>query len=257
MRIWHTIHPGSTSQATAVWSARLLSLGFWLLASGFWLRASGHACESMITRTRTEFDLTNQTALRNFFQKEKLDEIYLAAAKVGVTDAKNMLRFAQEWERLTVVDEQFGAPTGADLLADVTAHAIYKVLQRPSDAGLYHLTASAETSWHGYEKHVLEQAEKAQPAIKIVATEIAAVPTNAFPTPAKRPHNSPLDTAKLQATFGISMPAWQRWVDRMLSETLTLNRDESVDHPVQLISTKPVLRPSVSGQSPSYLGWAV
>ena len=206
----------------------------------------------MITRTRTEFDLTNQTALRNFFQKEKLDEIYLAAAKVGVTDAKNMLRFAQEWERLTVVDEQFGAPTGADLLADVTAHAIYKVLQRPSDAGLYHLTASAETSWHGYEKHVLEQAEKAQPAIKIVATEIAAVPTNAFPTPAKRPHNSRLDTAKLQATFGLSLSDWQIGVVRMLSKALDPNKQKSVNPRDQLTANRPLLQAKAGCRNASY-----
>ena len=138
----------------------------------------------------------------------------------GGNFAKTMLRLAQERECLTVIDDQFGAPTGADLLADVTAHAIRQVLKRPNDAGLYHMVASGKTSWHGYAKHVLAQAEIAQSALKIVAKEVAAVPTSAFPTLARRPLNSRLDTAKLQATFGLSLPHWQHGVDRMLAEIL-------------------------------------
>ncbi len=138
----------------------------------------------------------------------------------GGNFAKTMLRLAQERERLTVINDQWGAPTGAELLADVTAHAIRQLMQRPQDAGLYHLAASGETTWNGYAKHVLAQAERAQPAIKIIAKEVAAVPTSAFPTPAKRPHNSRLDTASLQTTFGLSLPVWQQGVDRMLAEIL-------------------------------------
>ena len=106
------------------------------------------------------------------------------------------------------------------MLADVTAHAIRQLLQRPGDAGLYHLVAGGETSWHGYAKHVLAQAERAQEAIKIIAREVAPVPTSAFPTAARRPLNSRLDTSKLQATFGLRLPAWQHGVDRMLDEIL-------------------------------------
>jgi dTDP-4-dehydrorhamnose reductase len=142
----------------------------------------------------------------------------------GGNFAKTMLRLAQERERLTVIDDQWGAPTGAELLADVTAHAIRQVLQRPEDAdrycGMYHLVASGETTWHGYAKHVLAQAQRVQAAIKIIANDVAPVPTSAFPTPARRPHNSRLNTAKLQATFGLTLPPWQHGVDRMLAETL-------------------------------------
>jgi dTDP-4-dehydrorhamnose reductase len=138
----------------------------------------------------------------------------------GGNFAKTMLRLAQERERLTVIDDQFGAPTGADLLADVTAHAVRQVLQRPTDAGVYHLVASGETSWNGYAKYVLAQAERAQAAIKLVAKEVIAVPTSDFPTPAARPLNSRLDTAKLQSTFGLRLPHWQQGVARMLAETL-------------------------------------
>jgi len=138
----------------------------------------------------------------------------------GGNFAKTMLRLAQERERLTVIDDQWGAPTGADLIADITAHAIRHLRQRPQDAGLYHLVAGGETNWHQYAKYVLAQAQQAQAATNIKATEVAPVPTSAFPTPARRPHNSRLDTAPLQATFGLTLPHWQQGVARMLTEVL-------------------------------------
>ena len=138
----------------------------------------------------------------------------------GGNFAKTMLRLAQERERLTVIDDQWGAPTGADLLADVTAHAISHLRQRPQDGGLYHCAASGETNWNLYAKYVLAHASQAQAAINIKAKEVAPVPTSAFPTPARRPHNSRLDTRKLQATFGLALPPWQHGVARMLTEIL-------------------------------------
>jgi dTDP-4-dehydrorhamnose reductase len=142
----------------------------------------------------------------------------------GGNFAKTMLRLAQERERLTVIDDQWGAPTGAELLADVTAHAIHQVLQNSPDsdryAGIYHLAAGGETTWNGYAKHVLVQAGRAQAAIKIIATEVAPVPTSAFPTPARRPLNSRLNTSKLQSAFCLTLPPWQQGVDRMLDEVL-------------------------------------
>ena len=142
----------------------------------------------------------------------------------GGNFAKTMLRLARERERLTVIDDQWGAPTGAELIADVTAHAIRQVQQRPvgphDEAGIYHLAASGHASWNSYAKHVLAQAAQAQPAIELVAKEVAPVPTSAFPTPARRPHNSRLNTAKLQSTFGLRLPPWQQGVDRMLAEIL-------------------------------------
>ena len=138
----------------------------------------------------------------------------------GGNFAKTMLRLAQERERLTVIDDQWGAPTSAELLADVTAHALRQLLKRPEDGGLYHCVAAGETTWHSYAKYVLEHARQAQAAIKIKATEVAPVPTSAFPTPARRPHNSRLNTTRLQTTFGLTLPHWQQGVARMLTETL-------------------------------------
>ena len=142
----------------------------------------------------------------------------------GGNFAKTMLRLAQERDQLTVINDQFGAPTGADLIADVTAHAVRQVLQPGADAqalaGIYHLVASGCTTWFAYANHVIAQAQKIQPALKIKATEVKPVPTSAFPTPATRPHNSRLDTGKLQTTFGLTLPDWQLGLNRMLAETL-------------------------------------
>ncbi len=142
----------------------------------------------------------------------------------GGNFAKTMLRLAQQREQLTVINDQFGAPTGAELIADVTAHAIRHVFQNKADdktlAGTYHLVASGCTTWFEYAKHVLAQAQKIQPALTITAREVTPVPTSAFPTAATRPYNSRLDTRKLQAVFGLTLPDWQQGVDRMLAETL-------------------------------------
>jgi dTDP-4-dehydrorhamnose reductase len=142
----------------------------------------------------------------------------------GGNFARTMLRLAQERELLTVINDQFGAPTGADLIADITAHAIRHVFQNKADdkmlAGTYHLVASGCTTWFDYANHVIAQAQQIQPNIKIKASEVKPVPTSAFPTPAQRPLNSRLDTRKLQTTFGLTLPDWQLGVDRMLAETL-------------------------------------
>ena len=141
----------------------------------------------------------------------------------GGNFAKTMLRLAQERERLTVINDQFGAPTGAELLADVTAHTIRQVTHRlvdNKDAGLYHLVADGVTSWFDYANHVLAQAQLLQPAIIIKASQVDPVSTSAFPTPARRPRNSRLDTRKLQSTFGLTLPPWQLGVNRMLAEIL-------------------------------------
>ena len=140
----------------------------------------------------------------------------------GGNFAKTMLRLAGERERLTVINDQHGAPTGADLIADVTAHAIRQAMgsSTPALAGIYHLVASGETSWHGYASHVIAQARDIQPEHGLKVTEIAPVPTTAFPTPAQRPLNSRLNTHKLEKTFGLVLPPWQQGVNRMLAEIL-------------------------------------
>ena len=138
----------------------------------------------------------------------------------GGNFAKTMLKLAQERERLTVINDQFGSPTGADLLADVTAHAIRHLQQRPQDGGLYHCVAAGETTWYEYARFVIETAKRLNPALAVKATDSAPVPSSAFVTAAQRPHNSRLNTDKLQSTFNLALPHWQQGVDRILTEIL-------------------------------------
>jgi dTDP-4-dehydrorhamnose reductase len=138
----------------------------------------------------------------------------------GSNFARTMLRLAAEREALDVIDDQIGAPTGADLLADITAHAARMAVARPELGGTYHAAASGETSWCGYARHVVGFAREAGEALKATPEAVRPVPTSAYPTPARRPHNSRLDTTKLRATFDLTLPSWQSGVERMLVEVL-------------------------------------
>ena len=138
----------------------------------------------------------------------------------GGNFAKTMLRLAAERDALNVIADQVGAPTGAELLADVTAHAAWRVRATPALAGTYHCVAAGFTHWHGYAVHVIERARAAGHAIKVAADAIKPIPTSAYPTPAQRPLNSRLSTTRLQQAFGLHLPAWQTGVDRMLTEHL-------------------------------------
>lgn len=136
----------------------------------------------------------------------------------GNNFARTMLRLASERDSLSVIDDQFGAPTSAELIADVTAHAILAARRNPALQGLYHLAASGETSWHGYARFVLECAAQAGLPLKVQPQAITALPTASYPTPARRPANSRLDTRKLEQAFDLKLPAWQLGVARMLTE---------------------------------------
>lgn len=138
----------------------------------------------------------------------------------GNNFAKTMLRLARERDSLNVIDDQFGTPTGADLLADVTAHSIRAVKLRPELSGLYHLAAGGETTWCRYARFVLEQAQAAGVQLKVDPAQLGAIATEAYPTPARRPNNSRLNTQKLQNAFSLRLPEWQPGVARMLMETL-------------------------------------
>lgn len=164
--------------------------------------------------------LEGEAAIRASGCKHLIFRTSWVYAARGGNFAKTMLRLAQERDRLTVIADQIGAPTGADLLADVSAHAIRTALQRPEVSGLYHLAAGGHTSWHGYASFVIDFARQAGMHIKVAPEAIEAVPTSAFPTPAARPNNSRLDTHKLQNAFGLNLPHWQTGVARMLTEIL-------------------------------------
>jgi len=143
----------------------------------------------------------------------------------GGNFAKTMLRLAGERDALNVINDQVGAPTGAELLADVTAHAIRTMHAHGNPAalsGTYHLVAGGETTWYDYARFVIEWAREHGVAIKVPPQGIQPIATSAYPTPARRPLNSRLDTRKLQTAFNLRLPHWQAGVERMLTEHLGL-----------------------------------
>ena len=181
-----------------------------------WVESDQPAPLSVYGRTKLE----GEQAIQQSGCKHLILRTSWVYAARGGNFAKTMLRLAQERERLTVIDDQWGAPTGADLLADITAHAITHLQRHPQDGGLYHCVAGGETNWHAYASYVIEQARLLRPDLPIQVQDIVPVPTSAFPTPAQRPHNSRLDTTRLQTTFGLTLPHWQQGVARMLREIL-------------------------------------
>lgn len=144
----------------------------------------------------------------------------------GGNFAKTMLRLAAERERLSVIDDQHGAPTGAELLADVTAHAVRAALSNNELCGLYHLVASGETTWNAYARFVIERAAAAGFHVKAGPSEVDPVPSSSFKTAARRPLNSRLSTEKLSRAFGLSLPHWQSGISRMLDEIVRPGQDK-------------------------------
>jgi len=211
----------------AVLAREAKTLGAWLMhystdyvfdgsGSTPWVEDSPTGPLSVYGRTKLE----GEQAIRASGCRHLIFRTSWVYAARGGNFAKTMLKLAQERERLTVIDDQIGSPTGADLLADLTAHALRQAQQHPEVAGTYHAVAQGETSWHGYAAHVIEFARAKGLPIKVAADAIAPVPTSTFPTPAKRPHNSRMNTGKLRSTFGVNLPGWQVGVDRMLTEVL-------------------------------------
>ena len=135
----------------------------------------------------------------------------------GGNFAKTMLRLAQERDRMTVINDQYGAPTGAALLADVTALAL-QASQPPT--GIYHLAAAGETTWYAYAEYVLAKAKQIKPSLNYAVRDFVAVPTSDFPTSAARPLNSRLNCSRLEQALQLKLPLWQAGVDAMLTKIL-------------------------------------
>ncbi|TXF96066.1 dTDP-4-dehydrorhamnose reductase [Massilia arenae] len=140
----------------------------------------------------------------------------------GGNFAKTMLRLAKERETLSVVADQHGAPTGAELLADATALALYRISSLGGDArslsGTYHLAASGTTTWHAYAQQVLAQALAHGAVLKAGPDAVQPIAASAFTTPAVRPANSRLDCTKFCDSFGLVLPDWRHHVNRLVAE---------------------------------------
>lgn len=210
--------------APGVLATEAAKLGAWLIhystdyvfdgsGNSPWLEDAATGPLSVYGQTKLEGEIAVATNPKHLILRTSW--VY---ATRGGNFAKTMLRLASERDALTVINDQFGAPTSAELLADVTAQAIRTLQSRPELAGLYHCVAAGETSWHGYARYVIEEAAQLGHTLKVAAAQVGATSTASYPTPAKRPLNSRLDTRKLQSTFNLTLPHWQSGVQRMLTE---------------------------------------
>jgi dTDP-4-dehydrorhamnose reductase len=220
-RTLNAVSPGVLAREAAACGAWLMhySTDYVFDGSGStpWVEEASTGPLSVYGKTKLE----GEQAIRASACRHLIFRTSWVYAARGGNFAKTMLKLAKERDRLTVIDDQIGAPTGADLLADLSAHALRTALARPEVSGTYHAVAQGETSWHGYARHVIAFARAAGHPIKVAQEAIEAVPSSAFPTPAKRPCNSRLDTRKLQQTFGLALPPWQSGVERLLAEVLS------------------------------------
>ena len=166
--------------------------------------------------TYGETKLAGELAVQQHCKKHLIFRTSWVFAGKGNNFAKTMLRLAKEREELSIINDQFGAPTGAELLADCTAHAIKMAMAKPEVAGLYHLVASGTTTWFDYANLVFAEAKEA--GLILAVNKTNPVSTSAYPTPARRPYNSRLDTSKFQQTFDLTLPSWDVGVKRMLAE---------------------------------------
>jgi len=131
---------------------------------------------------------------------------------------KTMLRLAGERDSLNVVADQFGAPTSAELIADVTALALAAYRRGALAGGIYHLTAAGATSWHGLASYAIARARARGASFKVDPAQICPIATEAYPLPAKRPKNSRLDTSKLSDALDLRLPDWKIHVDRLIDQ---------------------------------------
>ena len=167
-----------------------------------------------------ESKLAGEEAIRRHCERHLVLRTSWVFDTWGQNFLKTILRVAGQRESLDVVSDQWGAPTRAALIADVTAHLLRRI--DPRQAGTYHLAAAGETSWHGYAQFAIGEALRAGLELKAAPERVRAIPGSQYPTPAKRPGNSRLDTTKLRRTFELSLPPWQHGVGAVVRELATL-----------------------------------
>ena len=214
------------AEAPAVLAQEAQALGAWLLhystdyvfdgcGTTPWVEDDAAAPINAYGQTKWEGEQAVARCARHLVLRTS----WVYAARGG-NFAKTMLRLAATRDTLQVIDDQIGAPTGADLLADLSAHLLRRVRQPGGDAlaGVYHAAAAGQTSWHAYASFVIAQSRAQRPERPLAVQSIAPVASSAFASAAKRPLNSRLNTDKLQAAFDLHLPDWQHGVVRMLRE---------------------------------------
>lgn len=211
------------AQAPRVLAEEALKVGAWLVhySTDYVFDGSGNNAweEKDESNPLSEYGrskLAGEQAIENSGCKYLIFRTSWVFGSRGKNFAKTMLHLATERQALSVINDQVGAPTSAALLADCTAHALLKAIRNPELAGLYHLAASGQTTWYEYANLVIEHARNI--GKELLVTEIKPIGTLDYPTPAKRPYNSRLSTAKFRDSFDLVLPKWQQGVIRMLDE---------------------------------------
>ena len=134
----------------------------------------------------------------------------------GGNFVKTVLHLARQRDELRVVADQVGAPTSAELVADVTALALAAHRRQALPDGLYHLSAAGSATWHELACRTVRQAHQQGMALRLRPEHIHAIATQDYPLPAPRPHNSRLDTQRLSAALGLALPDWTVHLDRTI-----------------------------------------
>lgn len=173
----------------------------------------------------------DETAALNIYGQTKLDgEKYIQQycsnhlifrtswvySTYGNNFAKTILNLAKTREKLSVINDQYGAPTGAELIADCTAIAIVQTLLDKNKCGVYHLVSSGSTNWYQYTELVTQEAQIND--IELALRELNAIPATDYPLPAKRPYNSKMNNNKFKKTFNTELPNWKLGVKRLIKE---------------------------------------
>lgn len=219
----HTIN----ARAPGVLAQEAKQLSAWLVHYSTDYVFDGHGdqpfLETDVTEPLNVYGKTKLEGEKNIQNSGCLHLIFRTSwvyAAYGNNFIKTMLRLAQQRDKLTVVDDQIGSPTGAELIADITAYTLLLAQYKPDVSGLYHLTANGSTSWYEFAQFILEGAEQANLPLKTQSTSLQPITSSNFPSAAKRPLNSRLNTRKLVQTFDLRLPEWQTGVKRTLIEML-------------------------------------
>ena len=213
------------AQAPKVLAQEAFKVGAWLVhySTDYVFDGSGNRawCETDATEPLSQYGqtkLSGEQAIQDSGCNYLIFRTSWVYGNRGNNFAQTMLRLASERQTLSVINDQIGAPTSAALLADCTAHALHQAICSPELAGLYHLAASGQTTWYEYANLVIEQARTM--CKELLVSEIKPITTLEYPTAAKRPLNSRLDTSKFYSSFNLVLPEWQHGVIRMLHETI-------------------------------------
>lgn len=178
----------------------------------FWSEDDQTSALNMYGKTKLE----GEQNIQNYCANHLILRTSWVYSTFGNNFAKTILNLAKTREKLSVINDQYGAPTSAELIADCTAIALVQTLLDKNKCGVYHLVSSGSTNWYQYTKLVTQEAQKN--GIELALTELNAIPATDYPLPAKRPYNSKMNNTKFKTTFNTELPNWELGVKRLIKE---------------------------------------